>query len=492
MKVQWFIHHKEYLNYICFDIRETSKNYEIIYEKFESLLTVITTYLRSSGFICYQILQIFNELLRILYAFQLTNPQRFLKEDIITYQKIEQGNVWKTGIEFEITMMKIMIMNSQTNSTEGKDRLINFFIELGKSIVSLDLLQKLIEGGQYLLKKMNRKTLIYYCNLLKLFFVSNNQMVNYKIITVQTASLQINLTIKGSFSLAYIRFLRLNFTFQLDILAYRPVINKSIFFKGKKDQSSIQWNKLIQFILFHKVRMNKKICTIFLISYKSRAYIKYQQLGLNNYNLKIKMKKNSRIMKSFQQVMNMKILENLINTFKSNEEEIIIIHQRIIQSFESYFKEPSKAMIQIVKDDQVTSFKQFLEAYKKRILLSNQIYDLSKFEVAKFHKLKPQLEEFEQKENQKSQENIENLKSLLIKIDDFVQQKFNELIPQPLNSFLIAIIFISCSYEFNLFLETKQEKDLNQIRLEIYFGQLISKTQTETLKTTLKHLLLIQ
>lgn len=53
--------------------------------------------------------------------------------------------------------MKIMIMNSKTDSTEGKDALINFFKEAGKSIISLspseDLLSTIIEGGKYLLKK---------------------------------------------------------------------------------------------------------------------------------------------------------------------------------------------------------------------------------------------------------------------------------------------------------------------------------------------------
>lgn len=53
--------------------------------------------------------------------------------------------------------MKIMIMNSNTDSTEGKDALINFFKEAGKSIISLspseDLLSTIIEGGKYLLKK---------------------------------------------------------------------------------------------------------------------------------------------------------------------------------------------------------------------------------------------------------------------------------------------------------------------------------------------------
>ncbi|CAD8127672.1 unnamed protein product [Paramecium sonneborni] len=174
IKIQWFIYNREYLNSFCIDKKETSKIYELIQENFQSLLTVLTTYLRSSGFICYQVLQTCNELLRILFAFQLSNPKRFFEETVKqdylqhiaefnTQLEIEQANVWKTGIEFEITMMKIMIMNSKSNSTQGSDLLLNFFQETAKSIISLspseNLLQSIIDGGQYLLKKGIEKKL---------------------------------------------------------------------------------------------------------------------------------------------------------------------------------------------------------------------------------------------------------------------------------------------------------------------------------------------
>ncbi|CAD8100388.1 unnamed protein product [Paramecium sonneborni] len=515
MKIQWFIHNREHLNYFNIDKRETSKNYELIQGNFLKLLTVLTTHLRSSGFFCQQILQICNELLRILYAFQLDNPKRFFDDDVkqeyLQYLQdfniqldIEQSNVWKTGIEFELIMMKIMIMNSKSNSTEGKDKLLDIFKQVAISIASFspseNLFQSVVNGFQYLIKKGMEKKL-YPIEVYQTYYLF--QLIKWSIIrqlkSKQSVYKQIE-QLKNAFQ-KYILdsenwILHFSWIQMItDIIAYRPIINKSILFnKQEPSKQFILWNSLIENNLINIVSYNKNEAIMnlfqdqerkmlsfelsnFLENYGKKKFLLFSQFLLQGdliktinhwdyykeFSLKKKEKKKHEDYDIILASHELEILQTLIFNFKSQKDTILSNYSRILQQFETFFKEPSQIMIEVIKDDQYVSLEQFLEAYKKLILLSNYIYQLAKFEVAKINMLKPYLTEFQNNTTFKDSEQLKFLKNSLQRIEDFNKNQINQLITQFLNYFLIAIKFTSSTYELIQFLDTKQSTDLVNI-----------------------------
>ncbi|CAD8165611.1 unnamed protein product [Paramecium octaurelia] len=518
MKVQWFIHNREHLNYFCIDQKETDKIYELVQENFGNILTVLATYLRISGFICYQILQICNELLRIMYAFQLNNYKRYFDvsvqqeylsklSEFNTQLEIEQANVWKTGIEFEVTIMKIMIMNSQTNSTEGTDLLIDFFKEAGKSIVSFspteDLLSTIINGGRYLLNKGFEQTMYpketyqtyYLFQLIKWSIIrqlKSKQSV-YKQIQQLKDVFQQYILVSNNWIL---HFCWIQMIF--DIIAYRPIIDKSIIKKKQQNQSSNKWNLLIENDLIHCVSYDKNqaIITFFqnqssqlhdlevtdlLELYGKKKFLLFSQFLLKgelthninhwefykNFQFKNQSKKPQKdyeiILANYEQ----EVLQKLYNNLRSQKDELISINQQIIQSFRNYFKQDSQISIQIIQDDQKVSLKQFLEIYKKLILLSNYILELSLFEAAKINMLTPYVNQITILKNKYV------LLDYQAKVNDFVKVHIVEFIDQLLNFFFNAIEFASQIHEASLFLAMKKEVDLDKIMnsIEINYFQ---------------------
>ncbi|CAD8182991.1 unnamed protein product [Paramecium pentaurelia] len=507
-KIQWLIYNREYLNYYCCDEQANKAIYETAKTNFESLLKVLITYLRNSGFICYQILLICNELLRIMYVFQFREKKRFLKDEdkqnyiqklseFETQLEIEQANVWKTGFEFEIKIMKIMIINQKTDSTEGQDTLINFFKEAGKSIISLspseDLLSTIIEGGKYLLKKGIEKKLYpietyqtyYLFQLIKWSIIKSlkSQLSVYKQISQLKDIFQQYIFVSDNWIIhfSWIQMI-------IDIIAYRPIINKSDISMNQQDQQLIKWNQLIENNLIHCVtfKEDEAIMNLFLNQEKQiydieltreldkfskKKFVLFNQFLLKgdltqnvnqwDYYKEFTFKKQKDKKQEDYEIIlasyEIEILQKLINNLKSQQDELLSIHSGIIESFQTYFKQPSQMLLQIIQDDQQATQKQFLQVYKQLIILSNYFKELSKFEVSKLDLLKPYLDKFKNKENQK------NLLDLKTKIDNFQNTELIEFIDQLLNNFLIAIEFTCITHEMQQFLDSKNQTDLEKL-----------------------------
>ncbi|CAD8084348.1 unnamed protein product [Paramecium primaurelia] len=507
-KIQWFIYNREYLNYYCCDEQAVATIYELAKANFESLLTVLITYLRNSGFICYQILQICNELLRIMYIFQYREQKRFLKDEdkqnyiqklseFETQLEIEQANVWKTGFEFEIKIMKIMIINQKTDSTEGQDALINFLKEAGKSIISLspseDLLSTIMDGGKYLLKKGVEKKLYpietyqtyYLFQLMKWSIIKSlkSQLSVYKQISQLKDIFQQYIFVSDNWIIhfSWVQMI-------IDIIAYRPIINKSDISMNQQDQYLLKWTLLIENNLINCVSPNQDeaIMNLFLDQEKQiydieltreldkfskKKFVLFNQFLLKgdltqnvnqwDYYKEFTFKKQKDKKQEDYEIIlasyEIEILQKLINNLKSQQDELLSIHSGIIESFQTYFKQPSSMLLQIIQDDQQATQKQFLQAYKQLIILSNYFKELSKFEVSKLDLLKPYLDKFKNLENQK------NLLDLKTKIDNFQNTELIEFIDQLLNNFLIAIEFACITHEMQQFLDSKNQTDLEKL-----------------------------
>ncbi|CAD8130707.1 unnamed protein product [Paramecium sonneborni] len=492
MKIKWFNYNREHLNYL-----NNKKQ-----EKFESLLTILTSYLRNSGFICYQVLQICNEFLRILYAFQLENPKRCfeisIQQDYLekisefnTQLEIEQANVWKTGIEFEITIMKIMIMNSKTNSTEGTDLLINFFKEAAKSIVSFSptdgLLQTIIGGGKYLLKRGIEKKLYpkevyqtyYLFQLMKWSIVRQlkSKYSVYEQIQQLQNIFQQYILLSGNWVLHFSWLQMIT-----DIIAYRPIINKTILVKKFQDQQLKLQNSLIKNNLIHCVSYNKTeaVMSLFLDSqhqihnvdlsnllenYSKQKFVLFSQFllreditqNVNNwgYYKKFAFKNqkdlNKKPMNSFQQVKNKKYQRN---------QQIMLNPRRMGQfKFIQEFYNPFKTILK-------NHLKHLLKYFRmiKLIIQINYILELSKFEASKLNLLNSYFDKFKKKIELSKSKMLIQLQNLQQQIDSFLKQSLNESINQLLNHFLIAVKFASSAYVFNQYLETKEQQEVDKIK----------------------------
>ncbi|CAD8138216.1 unnamed protein product [Paramecium pentaurelia] len=510
--IQWFVHNREHLNKFCIDQKAISFVYENIKIHHESLLTVLIIYLRISGFLCYQVLQICNELLRIMYMFQFLESKRVFKEvekqdylqklsEFETQLEIEQAHVWKTGIEFEITLMKIMIINSQTDSTEGKDKLFTIFKEVGKSILSLSpsegLLSSILETVEYLLKKGVNK---------KLYPIETYQTYNL----FQLMKWSIISQLKSKYSV-YNQIQQLKDIFQqyifvsdnwilhfswiqmiTDILSYRPIISKCALQAQQPSFEQTQWNLLFENNLIHCVSYNKTegIMNLFQESqtliqdieitklleiFSKKKFVLFSQFLLNgdfnqnynhwNYYKEFTFKKNKEkkqedyeiILASYEQ----EILLKIINNLKFERDEIISIHSSIISSFQSYFKNPNQMLQQIIQDDQQAFEDQFLNTYKKIIILTNHFYELSVFQAAKLNLISIDLQKLDKCQNKNSLTQLQNLKE---KVDCFVEGQLTTLIQKLLDHFLVAIQFASYTAELSLSLTTKSEIDLNNLK----------------------------
>ncbi|CAD8113818.1 unnamed protein product [Paramecium primaurelia] len=507
-RIQWFIYNREHLNYLCNNEKVIFNFYEMAKANFENLLTVLVTYLRSSWFVCYQVLQICNDLLRVIYTFLVSESKRFLKEEekqdyisklskFETQLEIEQANVWKTGLEFEIKIMKIMILNSKTDSTQGKDVLINFFKEVGKSIISLspseNLLSTIIEGGKYILNQGFEKKsypietyqIYYLFQLIKWSIIRQLKSRNsvYKQIQQLKDLFQQYILESDNWILHYswIQII-------LEVISYRPVVNKSNISLNKPDQSLIKWNLLIENNLIHRLSYNKNEAIIHLFQdqeqnndieltslldnfYDKKKFVLFSQFllkgdltqNLNQWgyykDFTFKKQKDKKyedyeiILESYE----LDILQKLIKNLNSQQDEILSIHSEIIESFQTYFQVPSYISINIIQDHQQGSEKRFQQTYKQLIILSNYFRQLSKFIVLKLELLTPYLDQFKNKENHKY---LTEIKS---KIDKFKNSELTEFINELLKFFFIAIEFLSCLNEMNLFLDTKSFTDLEKI-----------------------------
>ncbi|CAD8102380.1 unnamed protein product [Paramecium sonneborni] len=490
-KIQWFIHNREHLNYFCLDEKEGSNIYELVKQNFDILLTV--------GFYVIKFYKFVMNYQEQYMPSNLEDQKDFLKsKKFDTQLEIEQTNVWKTGLEFEIKIIKIMIMNSQTNSTEGKNLLLNTLKEAAKSILSLslseDLLPSIIEGAEYLLKKGIEKLLYpketyqtyYLIQLMKWSIIRQlkSKYSVYKQIQQLKDIFQQYIFVSDNWILHFSWIQMIT-----DIIAYRPIIDLSIMVKKVPNFSSSIWNQLIENSLIQCVSYNKNQAIMYLFQnqekqlyncsfnnilefYSKKKLLLFSQFllkgdftqNINHWDYYKQFTFNSQkqnkqedyeiILESYEQ----EILQILINNLISEKDQIISIHQEIIQSFINYFKDPTYLSLQLLQDDQQGLQKQFLEIYKKLIILTNHIQELSKFEAVKLNLLTPYLNKFQ------NQGNLLTLGDLKKKIDDFVKIENVKFFDQLLDYFLIAVEFSSTNYDFSLFLETKNQIELEQIK----------------------------
>ncbi|CAD8122656.1 unnamed protein product [Paramecium sonneborni] len=441
MAIQWFFYNREHLNTCCISNKLTTSICNLVQNNFENLLKILPVYLRANWYLCYQVLQICNELARILYSFQLKSDNRHLKvekqqeylndlEEFTTQLEIEKANVWKCGIEYELNLIKIMLINTNTNSQEGQELLIDIVKNIGQSIVSLsatdDLIPSLMNGAKFLLLKCKDK-ILYPLEIYATYYL------------FQTIKWSIIKQLKSKYSV-YKQIKQLKDTFQehiqssdnwilhscwimmiIDILAYRPFIQKELINATPNESQYQRWNKLIEARLIQCVSYNPNEAQIVLFAKQQRNFdqelvnllgaqgkIKFelfQQCLLNGelahkFNIwdfykNFSFQKNQQIQYKDYEILlannELNTLEKSFEYLKQSKDEIFVYQLQIQELLTDEFLQLQQTELskKLYQDELLVLKKKFMNSYKKAIYYIRIIQEFFFYEQYKLNLLDP-------------------------------------------------------------------------------------------------------
>ncbi|CAD8081390.1 unnamed protein product [Paramecium primaurelia] len=185
----WFHNHQEYLQGLCRYEESNLQYYDVIESTFEILVKQLIIYLKLSGYLFHYLLQICNNLLRVIFCYQQQNKERYmqvvLKDQLLSQIseleeqiKIESNNIWINGIEFELQMIKICLVHCRTNSQIGQQLAIGILSGIVSSISQLkpssELIDSLVEAGKYLLITFYDKQIRNPLQIYELYYFFEN------------------------------------------------------------------------------------------------------------------------------------------------------------------------------------------------------------------------------------------------------------------------------------------------------------------------------
>ncbi|CAD8113231.1 unnamed protein product [Paramecium sonneborni] len=148
---------------------------------FRHKIKQLVTYLKVSGYIFDSLLQICNDFLRVIYYYQQINESRYMQEELQQKLKeyiseieeqiaVESTQIWLSGTDFELQMIKIgrehLGTNSETGTTLMKAVLFGIVSSISQLKPSEELIDSLMKAGQFLLLNFYNK---YIKNPLKIY-----------------------------------------------------------------------------------------------------------------------------------------------------------------------------------------------------------------------------------------------------------------------------------------------------------------------------------
>ncbi|CAK74527.1 unnamed protein product (macronuclear) [Paramecium tetraurelia] len=485
---QWFMYNREHLNTCCVNQNLTQSIYTKSLNSFRELLKILPIYLRSSWFLCYQVLQICNDFLRIIYSFQIQNEDRKMEltmqqellQDVEEFKgqlSIEQANVWNTGIEYEITLMKIMLMNCP-NQFRRRKKFINKY-SLAMSPTE-DLIPSLIEGAKFLFLQYKDKVL-YPEEVYATYYL------------FQTLKWSIVRQLKSQYSV-YNQLKQLKDAFQqyilnsdnwiihfswismiMDILAYRPILDKFEIVKGSPIEQQSMWNNLIENNLILSLPQNRNQGSAVLFQNQVKYFSKEinnlmekqsipkfklisdsllkgqfsQQINLWNFYKDFSFKNKQEItIKDYEIVLqnnDVLFIEKQIERFNSQLDELVLLYQQMKDSFTDYFTQQDNTQLQIklLQDGYIVFRKQILDGYKQALYYLIFVMERSTIEFEKLKLLLPYFDKFKIDVQEK-------LKYIFQSIEEFIKVKFQAFLEDFVSNFLKVVEYLSYLSEISL------------------------------------------
>ncbi|CAD8105109.1 unnamed protein product [Paramecium sonneborni] len=419
---QWFLNQKEQFLIICNEEIFNQTIYEVIEKILEQLLKQLKIYVKLSGFLFYLLLQICNDLFRIIFSYQLKNEERYMQEDLkktfLEYIsetecqiQVEALNIWINGVEFELQMIKTCIAHCRTNSQQGKELVLSIMSGLISSISQLkpsdELIDSLIQGGKFLLLNFYDKKIQNPIQIYEIYYFFEN--LKWSILNQLKLGYSIQNIIQ-QIQDAYLKYIKLSKDWMIhycwinlisDIMCYRPIVYKNqlsqILQKGNQDQET--WNQLIMSnqivqLPYHKfagkLKMfgnqnfsfkkfgSLKLFQEYLISNESNIFLLPNYVDFN-FNLQKEEQLNDEDL--FIQLLtdqsNMELIKSLIKQLKSQNEQILNNFEAAKQQinlYNSHLKNYKQFEIKILRQD----IKFLMNQIKKSsLLLLFLIYEIN-------------------------------------------------------------------------------------------------------------------
>ncbi|CAK92590.1 unnamed protein product (macronuclear) [Paramecium tetraurelia] len=318
----WFQNQKEHFQKLCMNKEQNLQNYDLIERQFENLLKQLVTYLKLSGYVFHVLLQICNDLLRVIFYFQQVNEDRYMKEDLKQSLKecileleeqigIESAKLWSTGTEFELLMIKTCLAHLRTNSKESANLMKAVLMGIASSLAQLkpsdELIDALMEAGKYLLLNFYDKQIKHPLKVYELYFFFEN--LKWSIIFQLKSGYSVQQTINqltdgynkyiGASTNWLVHFFWINLISSL--MSYRPIISKPEMEQRLLQKYNTNWNQLV---------LQNQIVTV---PYdKTKGRIKYNGRG----NFVIKEFSNLKLFQDYlfgEQIGSMKLLPQYLN-----------------------------------------------------------------------------------------------------------------------------------------------------------------------------------
>ncbi|CAD8140545.1 unnamed protein product [Paramecium octaurelia] len=318
----WFQNNKEHIQKLCMNKEQNLQNYDLIEHQFENLIKQLVIYLKLSGYVFHVLLQICNDLLRVIFYFQQVYENRYMKENLKQNLKecileleeqigIESAKLWSTGTEFELLMIKTCLAHLRTNSKESANLMKAVLMGIASSIAQLkpsdELIDALMEAGKYLLLNFYDKQIKHPLKVYELYFFFEN--LKWSIIFQLKSGYSVQQTINqltdgynkyiGASTNWLIHFFWINLISSL--MSYRPIISKSEMEQRLLQKYNTNWNQLV---------VQNQIVTV---PYdKTKGRIKYNGRG----NFIIKEFSNLKLFQDYlfgEQVGSMKLLPQYLN-----------------------------------------------------------------------------------------------------------------------------------------------------------------------------------
>ncbi|CAD8172290.1 unnamed protein product [Paramecium pentaurelia] len=415
---QWFYNHKEYFQILCNDDQLNSIFYHLIETCAETLLKQLIIYIRLSGFLFYQLLDICNDLFRVIFSYQLKNEDRYMQEslkqsllemisEIESQISVESINLWKNGVEFELQLIKTCIAHCRTNSEKEKELVIAIVCGVASSISQLspspELIDALIEAGKYLLLNFYDKQIqhplqkyeIYYFFENLKWSIINQLKVGYSVQkTINTVLDGFNLYIKPSkdwmIHFCWVKFIS-------DLMSYRPIINK-FSLNQQQNSNQLNWNELIVSNQIVQLPYDKTSGKLQIFGKKNNLNLKqfhqlilfqeylldiqekfqllpsYSIFQFNNQNIEMISDQDLNIKKLISE-SNLEIVTILNDNLKTSKDQLINLFETIIQQFTpTVSKIQSSLNTQISKDDIKYTIKQ-IKLYSQSFIYT--LYELN-------------------------------------------------------------------------------------------------------------------
>ncbi|CAD8191443.1 unnamed protein product [Paramecium octaurelia] len=358
----WFQNNKLVFHILCIYQSETTKNYQLIEKITGQLMKQLLIYIKLSGFLFHQLLQICNDLLRIIFSYQLKNENGYMQskikkefletiEEVFSQIQVEAASIWLNGVQFEWQIMKTCVLHLRSNSEDIQLLKKGIFKGICQSIfeqkLSVKLAFSLFDMVKFIVLNIYDKSIQYPIKVYEVYYYFQN--LTWSIVfqlKQNNSSIQ---DIREQIQDGYSRSIKLNKDWKFhyfwvnlisDIMCYRPILDKNeitLLLQSKTvDQNTLNQSliKLPYSKFDHKLKLlakhdigsyeSLKLFQKYLIQNQSDIQLLPNYISFNfNAKQEEQFKDEDLFIKSITNQSNLEILKILMKQVKYQNDQIV-------------------------------------------------------------------------------------------------------------------------------------------------------------------------